>query len=98
MRTATTFREAATDYLEWARKNKMKQTPRSRAFWNRREQVLQRHVIPSIGDRPMSEISRIMILSLQDTISAIIQRASSRDRDDAMAAATAVLEHHYTGR
>ena len=82
--------------MEWAKRTKAKNTPRSQKFWERREKVLHHHVLPILGDKSMSEISGILFSTLEKGIHRTLQ--GNRNRKEAIYAAMAVLKHHHTGR
>jgi hypothetical protein len=49
-RISETFEQAVASYMEWARKTEVKESARSQDLWKIREQMLNEHVIPLLGD------------------------------------------------
>jgi hypothetical protein len=94
----TTFEEAVAIFKHWVIQNRLKPTPRSQRYWDRRFRLLDERVLPVLGAFPVSEVPEILFHSNELAIQDIRRDALMPDQLEALAVAQRVLEHCRTGR
>ena len=94
-----TFQEMAVGYIEWSKKNKLRETPSSKAFWEHRERLLHERVVPFAGGLGTEEQYRTVIEGLEAAIQEGHRNEDSyQERQEAMDAFMAVYSHYINAR